>query len=50
MPRSREVKGREAAQGIRAATPRSVLPLPDPFPLYRGGVLRGAHIAYESWG
>ena len=26
------------------------VPLADPFPLYRGGVLRGAHIAYESWG
>jgi homoserine O-acetyltransferase len=24
--------------------------LPDPFPLYRGGVLRQAHIAYECWG
>jgi len=24
--------------------------LPDPFTLYRGGVLRQAHIAYESWG
>ena len=29
--------------------PHSV-PLPDPFTLYRGGVLRGARIAYESWG
>jgi homoserine O-acetyltransferase len=27
-----------------------VLALPDPFPLYRGGSLRGAVIAYESWG
>jgi homoserine O-acetyltransferase len=24
--------------------------LPDPFTLYRGGVLHQAHIAYESWG
>jgi homoserine O-acetyltransferase len=24
--------------------------LPDPFPMYRGGALRGAHIAYETWG
>ncbi len=24
--------------------------LPDPFPLYRGGILHGARIAYESWG
>jgi homoserine O-acetyltransferase len=26
------------------------VPLPDPFNLYRGGRLRGARIAYESWG
>ena len=26
------------------------VPLPDPFALYRGGRLRGARIAYESWG
>jgi homoserine O-acetyltransferase len=50
MPRSRELKGRETAQGLPAATPGSTVPLPDPFPLYRGGVLHGAHIAYESWG
>jgi homoserine O-acetyltransferase len=24
--------------------------LPDPFPMWRGGVLHGARIAYESWG
>lgn len=24
--------------------------LPDPFPMFRGGVLHGARIAYESWG
>jgi homoserine O-acetyltransferase len=24
--------------------------LPDPFPMWRGGVLRGARIAYETWG
>ncbi|MGH8170147.1 MAG: homoserine O-acetyltransferase MetX [Steroidobacteraceae bacterium] len=24
--------------------------LPDPFPIWRGGVLHGAHIAYETWG
>lgn len=27
-----------------------IVPLPDPFHLYRGGLLRGAQIAYESWG
>jgi len=26
------------------------VPLPDPFPLYRGGWLGAARIAYESWG
>jgi len=31
------------------AAPQTV-PLPDPFPLYRGGALSGARIAYESWG
>ena len=39
----------EAARAAGADSPRSVL-LPDPFPLYRGGTLRGARIAYESWG
>ncbi len=42
----------------RVRSPRPVLPaleplsvaLPDPFPLHGGGVLRGARIAYESWG
>jgi homoserine O-acetyltransferase/O-succinyltransferase len=24
--------------------------LPDPFPMWRGGVLHGARVAYESWG
>ena len=24
--------------------------LPDPFPMWRGGVLHGARIAYETWG
>ncbi len=27
-----------------------VVALPDPFPLYKGGALRGAQVAYESWG
>lgn len=29
---------------------RRFAPLPDPFPMWRGGVLRGARIAYETWG
>ena len=24
--------------------------LPDPFPMWRGGVLHGARVAYETWG
>jgi homoserine O-acetyltransferase/O-succinyltransferase len=32
-----------------AAAPQAV-PLPDPLQLYRGGVLRGALSAYETWG
>ncbi|MGO1721026.1 MAG: homoserine O-acetyltransferase MetX, partial [Luteimonas sp.] len=24
--------------------------LPDPFPMKRGGELRGARVAYETWG
>lgn len=38
-----------AAQPIEGESPTSVL-LPDPFSLYRGGKLRGARIAFESWG
>ncbi len=40
---------REIARIDTAVTPQT-LPLPDPFPLYRGGSLAGARIAYESWG
>ncbi len=39
----------EAPRAASGAAPSSVL-LPDPFPLYRGGKLCGARIAYESWG
>src|SRR5712675_27986 len=49
-PRSREVKGRETAPALKAATAPAVIPLPDPFPLYRGGQLHGGRIAYETWG
>ncbi|MGH8254455.1 MAG: homoserine O-acetyltransferase MetX [Steroidobacteraceae bacterium] len=37
-----------AANAVDAA-PNSI-GLPDPFAMYRGGVLRGGRIAYESWG
>lgn len=30
--------------------PAASVPLPDPFPMFRGGKLHGARIAYESWG
>jgi len=39
----------EVPQTTIGGSPPSVL-LPDPFALYRGGRLRGARIAYESWG
>jgi hypothetical protein len=36
-----------AAQSAADETPSSVA-LPDPFTMYRGGVLRGGRIAYEA--
>jgi len=29
---------------------RQYASLPDPFPMWRGGVLHGARVAYETWG
>jgi homoserine O-acetyltransferase/O-succinyltransferase len=29
---------------------RRYAPLPDPFPMWRGGVLHGGQVAYETWG
>jgi homoserine O-acetyltransferase len=40
---------REAKPAVTVMEPLTVA-LPDPFPLHGGGVLRGARIAYESWG
>lgn len=37
--------GREEKPGARHYTP-----LPDPFPMWRGGALHGARVAYETWG
>jgi homoserine O-acetyltransferase/O-succinyltransferase len=34
----------------RAPDARRYAPLPDPFPMWRGGALHGARIAYETWG
>ena len=57
-----QIRNPEVDRGARASAPsrnrRDLRPmsealtvaLPDPFPLYRGGVLHQARIAYESWG
>jgi len=45
----RAANGRSAGVDRRMSSAGSVM-LPDPFRLYRGGTLRGARIAYESWG
>jgi len=34
----------------RTVSSSATVALPDPFALYRGGALRGAQLAYESWG
>ena len=38
------------ASGPASADTRQYATLPDPFPLWRGGVLHQARIAYETWG
>jgi len=35
---------------LREPDARRYAKLPDPFPMWRGGVLHGAQIAYETWG
>jgi homoserine O-acetyltransferase len=42
---NRPTPGREEKTGGR-----QYAQLPDPFPMWRGGVLHGARIAYETWG
>ncbi len=45
--------GRQSARessGEKRGDARRYAPLPDPFPMRRGGELRGARIAYETWG
>jgi homoserine O-acetyltransferase/O-succinyltransferase len=52
-PASREDGGRRGRGAPGAADPgdaRLYADLPDPFPMWRGGVLHGARIAYEAWG
>ena len=45
-PRSTTVSATTSA----TVAPTASVALPDPFPMYRGGALHGARIAYESWG
>lgn len=47
-PRSADSSG--VPGGPRKMDARHFAPLSDPFPMYRGGELRGARIAYETWG
>jgi homoserine O-acetyltransferase/O-succinyltransferase len=50
-PDRRSVRGqRPGAMAGRAVSEPPSVALPDPFRLYRGGVLHAARIAYESWG
>jgi homoserine O-acetyltransferase/O-succinyltransferase len=41
---------RTSESGITRMDARRYAMLPDPFPMWRGGVLHGARVAYESWG
>jgi homoserine O-acetyltransferase len=41
---------RTSESGIARMDARRYAVLPDPFPMWRGGVLHGARVAYESWG
>jgi len=41
---------RTKESGIARMDARRYAVLPDPFPMWRGGALHGARIAYESWG
>jgi homoserine O-acetyltransferase len=45
-PEVRSIEGQRAPSVLEPLT----VALPDPFPLYRGGVLHGARVGYESWG
>jgi homoserine O-acetyltransferase len=44
-----EVRAFELTRAAGSAEPMTVA-LPEPFALYRGGVLHGARIAFETWG
>ena len=47
---SRKVATLEQDAASAGAHAPLLVGLPDPFPLYRGGSLHGAAIAYETWG
>jgi homoserine O-acetyltransferase len=47
-PKSADSSG--VPTGPRKMDARKFVALSDPFPMYRGGELHGARIAYESWG
>jgi homoserine O-acetyltransferase len=40
----------QGGEATHSGDARRYVSLPDPFPMHRGGVLRGARIAYETWG
>jgi len=48
--RGRRSGALEHTVGPRSMDARQYASLPDPFPMWRGGVLHGARIAYETWG
>src|ERR1700722_9100092 len=52
MPRTRnpELRRSRERRDPRPMNESLTVALPSPFPLYRGGVLHQAQIAYESWG
>lgn len=43
-------RGTQAPAAASPGDARRYATLPDPFPMRRGGVLRGARLAYETWG
>ena len=47
---SRAERGASYQSVASSGDARHFVPLPDPFPMWRGGVLHGARIAYETWG
>jgi len=42
--------GKHLSESLSARSTVPSVALPDPLPLYRGGVLRAARAAYETWG